>query len=363
MSTSPAEKAGLQAIVNDVAKAVKKATPRIYDEAVERAKQRGKKAPLKQNFNQFGIAVLTPDGELVSAGNASIAFPLQSISKVFALEVALAALGEKLWERLGREPSGDPFSSIVELERLKGIPRNPFINPGALVVCDVLAGLKGSTAFDRHVLKFLERELGAKLELHPGVMDSDRTGGNLNRSHMYMAKHHGNLEEPVEKVMDAYKLQCAITMDCRGLARAGRFLMSGNEGGVAAARRARRILSIMMLCGQYDGSGDFAYRVGLPAKSGVGGGILAVAPQRASIAVWSPALDPMGNSWLGTLGLEILTTKTDWSVFGSVRDESDDLLGVAETREPRVARPKAKEPRGRKTVSSRRVDAAKGGKR
>ena len=236
----------------------------------------------------------------------------------------LEALGEDLWKRIDREPSGDPFSSIVDLERLKGIPRNPFINSGALVICDVLAGLPGKVPFDRHVLRFLEKQIGEKLELNPGVMDSDRTGGNLNRSHMYMAKHHGNLEQPVEKVMDAYKLQCAIMTDCRGLAQAGRFLMHaahGNKGErtLAAARRARRILSIMMLCGQYDGSGDFAYRVGLPAKSGVGGGILAVAPMNASIAVWSPALDSAGNSWLGTLGLELLAAKTDWSVFGTVR--------------------------------------------
>lgn len=320
-----AVQSGLQAIVDDVVAGVRERTPEIYAQAVERAKERGrKKLPLKRDFSQFGIAVLTQDGEMAVGGNASIAFPLQSISKVFALEVALAAKGEKLWERIGREPSGDAFSSIIDLERLKGIPRNPFINSGALVICDVLVGLgKTAAGSDKHVLRFLEKMLDEELALHPGVMDSDRTGGNLNRSHMYMAKHHENLLNTVETVMDAYKLQCAIMMDCAALARAGRFLMRehdrSTDRGIEAARRARRILSIMMLCGQYDGSGDFAYRVGLPAKSGVAGGILAIAPEQASIAVWSPALDPSGNSWLGTLGLELLTTKTDWSVFGKAR--------------------------------------------
>lgn len=156
-------------------------------------------------------------------------------------------------------------------------------------------------------------------------MESDRSGGDLNRSLMFMAKHHGNLKHDVSDVMEAYVHQCAIQLDCAGLAQAGRFLMqegqdTRSDRGLQAARRSRRILAIMMMCGMYDGSGDFAYRVGLPAKSGVGGGILAIAPHVASIATWSPALDPMGNSWLGVLGLELLAKWTDWSVFGSTRE-------------------------------------------
>jgi len=258
---------------------------------------------------------------MISAGNARVRFPLQSISKAFALEVALEAIGEKLWERIGREPSGDPFNSIIDLERDKGVPRNPFINAGALVICDVLVGVGGSDGPNRHVVRFVERMLDESVDLHAEVVESARTGGDLNRSMMFMAKHHGNLHNPIEKIMDAYVHQCAIMVDCRGLAKAGRFLMHGIPGAStdrtgAASRRARRILATMMLCGLYDGAGDFAYRVGLPAKSGVGGGILAVSPNHASIAVWSPALDPMGNSWLGTLGLEMLTDRIDWSVFG-----------------------------------------------
>lgn len=315
----------LKAILEEVVTRVRKAAPGVLEEAIEKAKAAGKPAPLKKDFEQFGIAVFMRDGQMATAGNSRVGFPIQSISKVFALEVALEAIGEKVWERVGRDPSGDPFNSIIDLERAKGIPRNPFINAGALVICDVLVGLASREGPNRHVVKLVERMLDKEtMELDQDVMDSDRTGGDLNRSLMFMSRHHGNLKNSVEKVMDAYIHQCAITLDCRGLAKAGRFLILDDpmdEDGVKlkAARRARRILSVMMLCGQYDGSGDFAYRVGLPAKSGVGGGILAIAPHQASIAVWSPALDPMGNSWLGTLGLEFLTSKMDWSVFGVTR--------------------------------------------
>ena len=325
MMTVRKESQPLKSILDDVVARVRKAAPSLYDEMKEKAVISGKPAPSKKDFQRFGIAVFTRDGERASSGDCGVRFPIQSISKVFALEVALEAIGEKLWERVGRDPSGDPFNSIIDLERARGVPRNPFINAGALVVCDILVGLGGRDGPNRHVVRLVERMLDEKtLDLDREVMVADRTGGDLNRSLMFMARHHGNLKNPVEKVMDAYIHQCAVTLNCDGLAKAGRFLILDdpkNEDGVKvrAARRARRILAIMMLCGQYDGSGDFAYRVGLPAKSGVGGGILAIAPHQASIAVWSPALDPMGNSWLGTLGLEFLTSKTDWSVFGPTR--------------------------------------------
>ncbi|WP_182086570.1 glutaminase A [Aureimonas sp. ME7] len=319
----------LKTILTDVVEEVRERAPGLHETARQAAEENDRPVPRKGDFERFGIAVFTREGDLVSAGNAGTGFPIQSISKVFALEVAFAALGERIWERLGREPSGDAFNSIIDLERDKGVPRNPFINAGALVVCDILVGLEGRAGPNRHVLDFLKSQIDDEtIAFDDGVMESDQKGGDLNRSLMYMAKHHGNLRHEVEAVMDAYVHQCAITLDCRGLAKAGRFLMHddveeehgrGDGRGIGASRRARRILAIMMLCGLYNGAGDFAYRVGLPAKSGVGGGILAVAPHRASIAVWSPALDPMGNSRLGTLGLELLARRTDWSVFGAAR--------------------------------------------
>ncbi|TKD51343.1 glutaminase A [Sphingomonas baiyangensis] len=318
------ERDELQPVLESIVEDVRGCMDRVADEAREVA-EAGGRAFRKTDYDRFGIAVFTRAGTLVPAGNAGVAFPIQSISKVFALEVALEAIGEALWQRMGREPSGDPFNSIIDLERDKGIPRNPFINAGALVVCDMLVGLKGSAGPNHHVVRLVETMLdGAKAPLDADVMASDRSGGDLNRSLMYMAKHHGNLHHPIDAVMEAYVHQCAISLDCRGLAMAGRFLMHdddtpGDTRGVAATRRARNILALMMLCGQYDGSGDFAYRVGLPAKSGVGGGILAIVPHRASVAVWSPGLDTNGNSRLGVLGLEMLTDRTDWSVFGAVR--------------------------------------------
>lgn len=298
----------------------------LYEEATAEAKTLSKPMPRRSDFDRFGIAVFTRSGELLKAGNAGVGFPIQSISKVFALEVALEAYGDRLWHRIEREPSGDAFNSIIDLERFKGIPRNPFINAGALVICDMLLNISVPGDPNRRVVEFVEHLLdGETLLLDEEVMTSDWRDGDLNRSLMFMAKHFGNLHNDVDAVMEAYVHQCAITVDCTGLAKAGRFLMHDGpdertERTYVVASRARRVLSIMMMCGMYDRSGDFSYRVGLPAKSGVGGGILAIAPHLASIAVWSPALDPMGNSWLGVLGLELLAQRTDWSVFGAARD-------------------------------------------
>jgi glutaminase len=273
---------------------------------------------------QFGIAILTRDGEIIAGGAAETPFSIQSISKVFALKLALDAHGEDLWARVGREPSGDPFNSIVDLERHEGLPRNPFINAGALVIVDSLLDHYGDDRELDAVIGFVADLLGGEdFSINDEVATSDEEGGHLNRALASLAKHFGNIHNPIDRVMKAYCRQCAIELTCRQLARAGRFLMLGGFDPVSApegraARNARRIASIMMTCGQYDGSGDFAYRVGLPAKSGVGGGILAIAPNTASIAVWSPGLDESGNSRLGTMALEMLTDEVDWSVFGAI---------------------------------------------
>ena len=274
--------------------------------------------------DQLGIAILTRDGDLITAGDAEKPFSIQSISKVFSLELALEAYGRDLWKRVGREPSGDPYNSIVDLERHEGIPRNPFVNAGALVVVDALLDLLSADEEVRAVIDFVSGLLdGADFEINEEVARSDEEAGHMNRALISVAKHFGNIHNPVERVMDAYVHQCAIELSCGQLARVGRFLMLDGPDEAscrsgADARRARRIQSLMMTCGQYDGSGDFAYRVGLPAKSGVGGGILAIVPNTASIAVWSPGLDESGNSLLGTLALEMLTDRIEWSVFGAI---------------------------------------------
>ncbi len=263
----------------------------------------------------FGIAVAT-ENAVFHAGASATTFPIQSISKVLALEVAMRGVGDAVFKRVGREPSGDPFNSIIDLERTRGIPRNPFINAGALVVVDlVIAGQEHENA----VIDFVQAQLsGGTVELDDTVLAQ---GGDLNRAMLSFMKHHGNVVSPIDRIMDAYGKQCAISIDCVGLALAGRFLTRTridlkHDHHVERAQRMRTILALMMTCGHYDASGDFAVRVGLPAKSGVGGGILAIAPERASVAVWSPNLDQHGNSMLGVRALEMLAARTGWSVFG-----------------------------------------------
>lgn len=272
--------------------------------------------------NRFGVCVVTADGDVIEGGEADTPFPIQSISKVFALTMALEAHGDDVWKRVGREPSGDPFNSIIDLERKKGIPRNPFINAGALVIADMLLDREKPQHED--VLAFLADHIGGKdFDVDPDVFDKEAKGGYTNRALANLAKSFDNLHHEVDDVMKLYVRQCAIALTCRQLALAGRYLMLSPSGrkkklSLQEAHRIRRINALMLTCGQYDGAGDFAYRVGLPAKSGVGGGILAVVPHVASIAVWSPGLDDNGNSLLGTIALERLSERLGWSVFGSV---------------------------------------------
>ncbi|PZO72740.1 MAG: glutaminase A [Sphingomonas taxi] len=267
----------------------------------------------------FGMAIAMVDGSLIRAGSAKT-FPIQSISKVFALSLALEKLGETVFERVGREPSGDPFNSVIDLERTQGIPRNPFINAGALVIVDMLVEQFGDSARDAVVdlVKGGIKDATSKaaVMLDPEVLNE---GDDLNRAMLHFMVHHDTVRSPIDAIMDAYARQCAVSVDCVGLAQAGCYLADTRMAANAADDRAKRMrttLALMMTCGHYDGSGDFAVRVGLPAKSGVGGGILAIAPGIASLAVWSPNLDQHGNSMLGVRALEMLNARTGWSVFG-----------------------------------------------
>ena len=266
----------------------------------------------------FAMSVCTADGQCLSTGDADLPFSIQSISKVFTLAIALGRIGDQLWPRVGREPSGLSFNSVVQLESENGIPRNPFINAGALVVTDAILRGHQPRAVLGEVLRFL-REAASDDDIHinKAVAASEQAHGHRNMALAHFLAAHGNLLNPPALTCGTYFHQCAIEMSTRQLANAGRFLtgMAGVPRMVSAAR-VRRINALMMTCGHYDGSGEFAYRVGLPGKSGVGGGILAVAPGKASIAVWSPGLNEMGNSQLGTLAVERLARATGWSVFG-----------------------------------------------
>ncbi|KHK90973.1 glutaminase [Novosphingobium malaysiense] len=269
--------------------------------------------------SKFGMAVVLHDGTVHVAGDADEPFSIQSISKVFALTLALGAVGDQLWARVGREPSGSAFNSIVQLETEHGIPRNPFINAGAIVVCDVLLGRLQPREAIGQMLRFVRMVAGHEgIVIDEAVARAEQDTGFRNMALANYMRAFGNVHAPVELVLGTYFHFCALSMSCRQLALAGRYLMDDGrtEGhSVISARRARRINALMMSCGHYDNSGDFAYRIGLPGKSGVGGGILAVAPGIASIAVWSPGLNPSGNSHLGQLALERLVHRTGWSVF------------------------------------------------
>jgi glutaminase len=272
--------------------------------------------------NAFGIAVIAADGQVAVGGDADVPFSIQSVSKVFTLTLALGKIGNLLWKRVGREPSGSPFNSIVQLEAEHGIPRNPFINAGAIAVTDViLSGHQPREALGE-ILRFMQfLAEDSSIGIDEAVAASEQRTGFRNRALANYMKSFEVLENPVDYTLGVYFHHCAIAMSCRQLAMAARFLAHGGRNpstgfSVVSAERARRINAIMLTCGHYDGSGEFAYRVGLPGKSGVGGGILAIAPGKASIAVWSPGLDASGNSHLGRIALEALTQRLGWSVFG-----------------------------------------------
>lgn len=271
--------------------------------------------------DRFGIAVATCTGETACAGDADMSFSIQSISKIFTLTLALGKTGNNLWKRVGREPSGSAFNSIVQLEAENGVPRNPLINAGAIVVTDVILSNRDEPDAAAEVLNFMRRLADDRtIRIDEEVAASEAESGYRNVSLANFMRGFGNLENPVEDALRVYFRQCAIAMSCRQLARAGLFLAAGGrdpilDRKVVRAERARRINALMMTCGHYDASGDFAFRVGLPGKSGVGGGILCVAPKTAAVAVWSPRLNENGNSHAGTLALEMLAERTGWSVF------------------------------------------------
>ena len=270
---------------------------------------------------RFAIAVTTCDGATAMAGDDHVPFSIQSISKVFTLTLALNKLGGDLWKRVGKEPSGSPFNSIVQLEQEKGAPRNPLINAGALVITDAILAGGDAEATIARIADFMRRLADDPTVLiDPEVAESEARTGFRNTSLANFLRAFDNLESRVEDVLKVYFNQCALRMNVRQLSRAGLYLAHAGTDPLTRDRvtspfRTRRINALMMTCGHYDASGDFACRVGLPGKSGVGGGILCIAPRRASIAVWSPGLNAQGNSLVGTLALQRLASLTGWSVF------------------------------------------------
>jgi glutaminase len=271
---------------------------------------------------KFGIAVIDAEGRVATGGDSDEPFSIQSISKVFTLTLALGRIGDRLWRRVGREPSGSAFNSIVQLEYEKGVPRNPFINAGAIAVTDsILSGHKPREVLG-DILRFLQFLADdTSITIDEAVAASEQRTGFRNVALANYMKSYGVIENPVDYTLGVYFHHCAIAMTCRQLASAGRFLAHNGRNpstgfSVVPPERARRINALMLTCGTYDAAGEFAFRIGLPCKSGVGGGIVAIAPGKASIVVWSPGLDDTGNSHLGRIALEALTHRMGWSVFG-----------------------------------------------
>ena len=273
----------------------------------------------KVNPDQFGMCIHTIYGEIAAIEQADTRFSIQSISKVFALAMCLSIKGDDLWKRVGKEPSGTAFNSLIQLEVEKGVPRNPFINSGAIVMADILLSHLDNPESD--FLNFVRSVAGEQtIDYNREVAISERENGYLNAAIVNLLKYHGTIENDIEDILHFYFLMCSIEMSCRELSLA--FLAFANHrrkfdysGITLTASQVKRINAIMQTCGFYDEAGEFAYLVGLPGKSGVGGGIVAIYPLQYSVAVWSPRLNPKGNSVMGIKALELLTTETKESIF------------------------------------------------
>ncbi|MCA9467809.1 MAG: glutaminase [Nitrospira sp.] len=269
--------------------------------------------------HKFGMAVQTVEGEVYHVGQALEPFSIQSISKVYTLSLAFPFEGEQLWTRVGVEPSGSTFNSLVQLEYEHGIPRNPFINAGALVISDIL--LSHQVDSQSSFLQFVrQRANNPLIQDDPQVARSERQAGFRNAAMANFLKSFSNIKNEVEEVLEFYYFHCSLAMNCVDLAKG--FLFLANQGRcpwsneqILTQSQTKRINALMLTCGTYDAAGDFAFNVGLPGKSGVGGGIVAVIPNQLTLAVWSPGLNEKGNSFAGQYALELFTTKTGVSIF------------------------------------------------
>ncbi len=296
---------------------------RIHQE-VQQKKNRGKVATYipalaEADIQKFGMAIHTIDGEDYQVGDAEEFFSIQSIAKVFTLTKAIQQHDEKVWKRVGKEPSGTAFNSLVQLEVEQGIPRNPFMNAGALVITDMIT--KGTGKMKKDLIAFVRNLSGNnQVSYDFEVAHSEEETGYRNVALANFIKSFDNLTNEPKTVLDVYYHQSAIQMSCLDLSRACIFLANKGQSPfckeqILTPRQTKRMNSILLTSGMYDAVGDFAYRVGLPGKSGVGGGIVAIIPGKLAVSVWSPGLNASGNSQIGLKALELFTTYTGISVF------------------------------------------------
>ena len=270
--------------------------------------------------DKLGIAVFTNSGEVITAGDAEEGFSIQSLSKVLGLTLAMRQYQpEELWQRVGKEPSGQAFNSLIQLEMEQGIPRNPFINAGAIVIADML---QSRLSAPRQRLLEFSRGLSGNdaLQYDKVVAASEMMHSDRNAAIAYLMRSFGNFENDVIPVLNNYFHACSLRMSCVDLAKTfsylankGRSVITDEE--VITSTQSKQINALLATCGLYDGAGEFAYRVGMPGKSGVGGGIVAIVPGEMTIAVWSPELDKSGNSLAGTRALELFAKRIGRSIF------------------------------------------------
>ena len=274
----------------------------------------------KVKSNDFAMSIVDTNLNQYSVGCFDKLFSIQSISKVFTFTLALKNYNKELYKRVGHEPSGDPFNSLVQLEHENGIPRNPFINAGAIVTTDALISKYKNRTFE-YILDFIKDVSNdSSLGINSEIYKSEQTTAFRNLALINMMKSFKNIKNSTSKVMETYFQQCSIMMNTNQLAKSMLFLANHgvnpfNNEILINDSKAKRINSLMLTCGHYDASGDFAYKVGLPGKSGVGGGIVAIVPQKLAICVYSPRLNAQGNSYAGTKALELFTNKTKLSIF------------------------------------------------
>jgi glutaminase len=273
----------------------------------------------KVDSSKFAFHISSIDGENYGFGDVDEKFSIQSIAKVFSLTLAYKLKGEEIWKRVGVEPSGNPFNSLIQLEQENGIPRNPLINSGALVISDILYDTLSNPKVD--LLNFI-REItdNQHIEYNIKVANSEKKTGFRNSALINLMRSFGNINSDINDILDFYFHLCSVEMTVKELSKA--FLLYTNHGKllsndkeIITSTMAKRINAIMHSCGFYDEAGEFSFKVGLPGKSGVGGGIAAIYPGKYSVAVWSPKLNSKGNSFLGMKALQLLTAKTKRSIF------------------------------------------------
>lgn len=276
----------------------------------------------KEDPCQLGVSICMSDGTILSAGEADKPFTLQSISKIFSLTVALYQNGHQyVFERVGKEPTGDPFNSIIKLETIKPHkPLNPMINAGAIAVAGMIQGKNVQERLDC-LLDMLRKMTGnPNIHVNEAVYCSEKKTADRNRALAWFLKDSGVLTGDVEETLDLYFQHCAIEVTATEVARLGMVLAADGVDvctgeRVFPAEIARICKTFMVTCGMYNASGEFAIDVGIPAKSGVAGGIMATVPQRMGIGVFGPALDEKGNSVAGVKLLELLSKEWNLGIF------------------------------------------------